>query len=141
MLRQGGRGDFLLQGLTPGRYRLGIAPIEGRLSDENFGGIFEGFDTGFPVEFFDNVDRIELAQLLTVTAGAALGDIGVTTGFQRFGFPFVKSLEVVVNTPDTRGPYVVRVRVDDATQLTLLFERAEGGFIERLSMRQLGADA
>ena len=139
--RLGDRGEFLLQGLTPGRYRLGIAPIEGRLSDENFGGIFEGFDTGFPVEFFDNVDRIELAQLLTVTAGAALGDIGFTTGFQRFGFPFVKSLEVVVNTPDTRGPYVVRVRVDDATQLTLLFERAEGGFIERLSMRQLGADA
>jgi len=139
--RLGERGDFLLRGLSPGRYRLGIAPIEGRLSAENFGGIFEDFDTGFPVEFFDNVDRIELSRLLMVTAGATLSGIDFTTGLQRPGFPFVKSLEDLVNTPDTRGPYVVRVRADAAARMTLFFERGDGDFADRISMRQVGADA
>ena len=47
-LNASSEGHYRLYGLTPGRYRLSLAPISGSISEENFSGVFTGFATDFP---------------------------------------------------------------------------------------------
>ena len=114
-----GRGDFLLQGLLPGSYRLHLSPISGRIDEDNFSGIFQNFDLGFAIEYFDNVDRVELATALDTQAGGEVSNIEITTGFRRLGHPYIEPLAELANTPSV-GSYAVRARVEDAVTATLL---------------------
>ena len=131
--RLGGRGHYFLRGLPAGSYRVLVAPVEGRISDQNFGGIFAEFDTDFPAEYYDNVDREVLAQAIVATPGSAIEGIDFTTGFAPPGFPRIRPFVEPVNTPDTRGPYVIQARVIDATTVTLAHRRDRGP-IERIEM-------
>ena len=126
----GERGDYFLRGLSAGSYRVSIAPIRGRINEQNFGGIFEEFDTSFPVEFYDNADRDIFANILVVEAGTAVGGVNFTTGFAPPGFPRVFPVLAPVNTPDIVGPYVVQARVVDASEVHLVLRRDD----ERIPM-------
>ncbi len=131
--RLGGRGDYFLRGLPAGSYRVSTTPVEGRISDENFGGIFEEFDTDFPAEYYDNVDREALAQAIVAGPGSVVEGIDFTTGFAPPGYPRIKPFVEPVNTPDTRGPYVIQARVIDAATVTMAHRRDHGP-IERIPM-------
>jgi hypothetical protein len=51
-----GRGEFTLYGLPPGSYAIRIVPLDGirtTASDGNVGGVFNGLDVGFEVEFWN----------------------------------------------------------------------------------------
>ena len=128
---RGGRGDYFLRGLTAGSHRISIAPIRGRINERNFGGIFEEFDTSFPVEFYDNAERNIFASILVVEPGSALDGIDFTTGFAPPGFPRVSPTLIPVNTPDTAGPYVVQARVVDAAEINLALRQN----LERIPMK------
>jgi YVTN family beta-propeller protein len=108
-----GDGRYEISGLPPGTYRVGIEPVEGSVSDENIGGIFSRLNVGFPDEFFDNVDRLSIAQVLTVESGRVIGPVDFTLGLTIPGFPELTNLQLPVNTPDARGPYPVRLSISD----------------------------
>jgi YVTN family beta-propeller protein len=131
-------GHYLLRGLPAGRYRLRLAPVEGAISEENFGGIFADLATGFPQEYYDNAERADFASLLSVAAGQTLSDIDFATGFVRPGFPFLNPLELPANTPDARGPYPVRLQAVNATQVWLRFRRDGAGAIQRVALQAQG---
>ena len=119
-------GHYRLHGLTPGRYRLRLAPIAGAISEENFGGIFTDFVTGFPAEFYDNARDDAYARALDLAAAQHLDDIDFITDFAVPGYPFVVPIALVTNTPDTQGPYPVRVEVRDAASAWLRYQIDRG---------------
>lgn len=127
-------GHYRLYGLTPGRYRLSLSPIAGAISEENFGGIFTGFITGFPAEFYDNARSDAHAQILDLAAAQHLAEVDFVTGFAVPGYPFVRPIALVTNTPDTQGPYPVRVAARDAARLWLRY-RVDGGSTQQLQMQ------
>ena len=128
-------GHYQLHGLTPGRYRLSLAPIVGAISEENFGGIFTDFVTGFPTEFYDNARDDAYAPILDLAAAQHIDDVDFVTGFAVPGYPFVLPIALVTNTPDTQGPYPVRIEARDAASLWLLYQ-IDGGGIQHLPMQQ-----
>jgi len=115
------KGHYTLRGLTPGSYRLLLSPIEGAITEENFGGIFSDFAADFPAEYYDNVERSELAQTISLDPGQRVGDVDFITGLRRPGFPFLRAVSELANTPDTRGPYTVRVQATDAASAWLRY--------------------
>ena len=128
-------GHYQLHGLTPGRYRLSLAPIVGAINEENFGGIFTDFATGFPAEFYDNARDNAYAPILDLAAAQHIDDVDFVTGFAVPGYPFVLPIALATNTPDTQGPYPVRVEARDAASLWLLYQ-IDGGSIQHLQMQQ-----
>ena len=128
-------GRYRLHGLTPGRYRLNLAPIAGAINEDNFGGVFTDFATGFPTEFYDNARDDAYARILDLAAAEHIGDVDFTTGFAVPGYPFVRPVALVTNTPDTQGPYPVRVEARDAASAWLLY-RIDGGSIQHLQMQE-----
>ena len=128
-------GHYRLHGLTPGRYRLSLAPIAGEINEENFGGVFTDFATGFPVEFYDNARDETYAPILDLAAAQHIGDVDFITDFAVPGYPFVAPIAIVSNTPDTQGPYPVRVAARDAASVWLLYQ-IDGGSVEHLQMQQ-----
>ena len=128
-------GHYRLHGLTPGRYRLSLAPITGAINEENFGGIFIDFATGFPAEFYDNARDDTYAPILDLAAAQHIGDVDFITGFAVPGYPFIVPIALVTNTPDTQGPYPVRVEARNAASSWLLYQ-IDGGSIQHLQMQQ-----
>ena len=128
-------GHYRLHGLTPGRYRLSLAPIAGAINEENFGGVFTDFATGFPAEFYDNARADTYARVLDLAAAQHIGDVDFITDFAVPGYPFLVPIALATNTPDTQGPYPVRVAVRDAAS-AWLFYQIDGGSIQRLPMQQ-----
>ena len=128
-------GHYRLHGLTPGRYRLSLASITGAISEENFGGIFTDFATGFPAEFYDNARDDAYARVLDLAAAQHIDDVDFITDFAVPGYPFIVPIALVTNTPDTRGPYPVRVEARDAASLWLFYQ-IDGGSIQHLQMQQ-----
>ncbi|MCY3787397.1 MAG: SMP-30/gluconolactonase/LRE family protein [Gemmatimonadetes bacterium] len=128
-------GHYRLHGLTPGRYRLSLAPIAGAISEENFGGVFTDFVTGFPAEFYDNARADTYARILDLSTAQHIDDIDFITDFAVPGYPFVVPIALVTNTPDTQGPYPVRVAVRDAASVWLLYQ-IDGGSVQHLQMQQ-----
>ena len=128
-------GHYWLHGLTPGRYRLSLAPIAGSINEENFGGVFTDFVTGFPSEFYDNARADIYARILDLAAAQHIGDVDFITDFAVPGYPFVLPIALVTNTPDTQGPYPVRVAARDAARSWLRYQ-IDGGSIQHLPMQQ-----
>lgn len=114
------RGAYTLRGLPTGDYRLTLTPVTGAVDESSFSGLFTGFDTDYPTEFYDNVDRPEYARPVAVAAGG-LGVRGVdfVTGFTLPGQPRLVPVEEPGNTPDAVGPYAVRFQAQGATSVSL----------------------
>ena len=128
-------GHYRLHGLTPGRYRLSLAPIAGAINEENFSGIFTDFATGFPTEFYDNARDNTYAHILDLAAAQHIDDVDFISDFAVPGYPFVVPIAIVSNTPDTQGPYPVRVAARDAASVWLLYQ-IDGGSVQHLQMQQ-----
>ncbi len=128
-------GHYRLHGLTPGRYRLSLAPIAGAINEENFGGVFTDFVTGFPAEFYDNARDDAYARVLDLAAAQHIDDVDFISDFAVPGYPFVLPIALITNTPDTQGPYTVRIKARDAASLWLLYQIDEGS-IQHLQMLQ-----
>ncbi|MEE3235439.1 MAG: matrixin family metalloprotease [Candidatus Latescibacterota bacterium] len=127
-------GKYYIMGLLPGLYKIYIEPISGEIGPKNFGGIFSDFPTNFSIEFYDNIKLENLAIPLTVTAGENLSGINFITGLTRPGYPYVESLSQISNTPDQKGPYVVRASTKDTQYLWLEYWSNSDKRIYRLSM-------
>ena len=111
---KGGDGGYEIPGLPPGAYQVSIEPLRGPVTSANFGGIFSrGLDTDFSREFFDNVARQELSQVIQVHAGRVVEGIDFTLGAAAAGAPYFERAELPVNTPDATGPYRIEVRIGD----------------------------
>ena len=134
-LRAATVGHYRLHGLTPGRYRLRLAPIAGAIDEENFGGVFTDFVTGFPPEFYDNARDDIYARVLDLAAAQHIDDVDFITDFAVPGYPFILPIALATNTPDIQGPYSVRVEVRDAANSWLLYQ-IDGGSIQHLPMQQ-----
>lgn len=132
-----GRGAFTIFGLAPGEYVLRIEPIAGSINESNFGGVFRNFSTDFPTEYFGNVDDKDLSQPIVVRPGQRLTNVEFTTGFRRPGFPFLASVVHPSNTPDTQGPYIVRVEVEDAEEVLMKYQTG-GGEVRKVEMLSIG---
>ena len=130
-------GVYILRGLTPGAYQLKLRPIQGEVDEENFSGIFHDFVTGFAEEYFDNTPQSGLARVIEVPAGAAVEGIDFTTGLSSY--PFIEALALPTNTPDTDGPYTVRLRVLKSEGVFLNVRYGDGETI-RLAMTETGID-
>lgn len=128
-------GHYRLHGLTPGSYRLSLAPIAGAINEENFGGIFTDFTTGFPAEFYDNARDNTYARVLNLAAAQHIGDVDFITDFAVPGYPFIVPIVLATNTPDIQGPYPVRVTAREADSAWLRY-RIDGGSIQPLPMQQ-----
>jgi YVTN family beta-propeller protein len=131
-------GDYELSGLSPGRYRLALSSIDGAIDEENFGGIFTDFATGFTSEYYDNSRDETLATILEVQAGQTLTEIDFVTGFLRPGFPFVEPYGLAANTPDSEGPYTIRAQAQNADRLWLYHRRAGTETEARTAMQPIG---
>lgn len=110
---QGGGGEYTLFGLLPGAYLIGIEPLRRGVTESNFGGIFRGFDTDFPEEFFDNADEVAGATTIRVAGGEEIRDIDFVTGFSVPDAPVITEIARLGNTEDSVGPYRVEVRIQD----------------------------
>ena len=128
-------GHYRLHGLTPGRYHLSLAPIAGAINEENFGGVFTDFVTGFPTEFYDNARDDTYARVLDLAAAQHIDDVDFITDFAVPGYPFILPIVLATNTPDIQGPYPVRVEVRDAASSWLLYQ-IDGESIQHLPMQQ-----
>jgi hypothetical protein len=85
-----GQGDFTIHGLPPGDYAIRIVPLDGIhtiAADPNVGGVFNGLDINFEVEFWNGAGEgangfTDLAadySPVTVGAGANSGGINFIT--------------------------------------------------------------
>ncbi len=128
-------GAYQLDGLTPGRYRLLLSTIEGAIDEESFGGVFTNFSTGFAEEYYDNSRDENLAYILDVAAGQTLAPIDFVTGFTRPGYPSVEPYGLAANTPDTAGPYAIRMQVLYADQIWLHYRIDGAAASRRIAMR------
>ena len=136
-----GDGRYEISGLPPGEYRIGIESVQGSVYAQNFGGIFSRFETGFDDEFFNNVDRLSIAQVLTVEAGRLIGPIDFVLGLTTPGFPQFTNLQLPVNTPDRRGPYKVRLSISDegtVVSSVLRYQVNGSGFVDIAMTNDLG---
>ena len=133
----GREGGIVIEGLPPGPYRVQMTPIEGSINADNFGGIFSEFATDFTPEFYDNSRVENTAQTIEVQAGQTVREIDFTTGFIRPGFPSVELSGLAANTPDTTGPYTVRVQAINTDQLWLHY-RSSLALSDRIPMRSAG---
>lgn len=66
-------GNFELDGLPPGNYRLYAEPLDGPVDGRNFSGIYSKAATGFRTQFLDG------GQKIAVTSGASIDDVVLQT--------------------------------------------------------------
>ncbi|MFH1571602.1 MAG: beta-propeller fold lactonase family protein [Gemmatimonadota bacterium] len=135
----GDAGTFSLAGLPPGAYYLRLAPVDGAVTEENFSGIFHDFSTGFPGEYYDNAADQARATALSVAAGERLTGIDFTTGLVHGNLPYVADLLEPTNTPDSLGPYAVRLRLL-RTERAVLQLRYDEGAIAAVPMEHAAGD-
>lgn len=114
-------GQYFLRGLSPGPYHVKIEPIQGAITEANFGGIFRGFATNFPVEYYGNTTQVGFAPTIALAAAQNVGTINFITGLRQPGLPFIEPLTQRTNTPNIVGPYVLRFQIDDAERVLLSF--------------------
>ncbi len=135
----GGDGAYEISGLPPGSYQVTIEPLRGTVTSNNFGGIFSrGLDTDFSREFYDNVARQDLGQIIQVNAGRIVEGIDFTLGTAVAGSPFFESAELPVNTPDTSGPYRLQVHIGDdigVTEAEISYQ-VDAGVVNRLALQR-----
>lgn len=131
------RGDYLLRGLSAGTYRLRLEPVSGRVSAENFGGIFSALPAGFPTEYYDNAADSAWAQALSVRSGERLTGIDFASGLVVAGYPSLAAEMLPGNTPDQQGPYAVRVRAQGAEKVELVYRNEAGGQTRTVAMKTL----
>ncbi len=85
-----GQGDYTIYGLPPGNYQIRIVPLDGIntvAADGNIGGVFNGLDINFPVEFWNGTnesgdgfsDNVADFTPVSVAAGAESGDVDFVT--------------------------------------------------------------
>ena len=127
-------GEYQINGLPPEVYKIFIEPINGDISQKNFGGIFSNFPTDFSSEFYDNIKFENLALQLTVEAGENLSGINFFTGSTRPGYPYVESTNQIANTPDQKGPYIVTAITENTENLWLEYWDNLGLSRQRVSM-------
>lgn len=132
------RGDFVLRGLSPGQYRLRLEPVAGRITAENFGGIFSELPTGFPAEYYDNIAEPAWAQLIVLRSGQQRDGVNFNTGLVLAGFPTLDPDMLPGNTPDAQGPYTVRLRSQGAAHVVLSYRSAAGAQTRNINMKALG---
>jgi DNA-binding beta-propeller fold protein YncE len=120
-----GPGHYILPGLPAGRYRLSIEPVVAPLSEDNFGGIFSDFASGFIAEYYNNVGQSGQASPVELEAGAKVSGIDFETGLGP-PLPLWDLIAVPHNTPDTDGPYRVVGQVQQAKSAVLSY-RVNGG--------------
>ena len=136
-------GSFRLLGLPPGDYQVAIEPLNGEITFENFGGIFDSpFDSNFDREFYDNASGQQVAQTIRVDAGQVTAGIDFMLGSGIFGAPTFASPALPVNTPDERGPYDIAIRIEDNVAVVdaeLVYRVNEGG-LETLRLERGGGD-
>ncbi len=136
---KGGDGGYEIPGLRPGTYQVAIEPLRGPVTSSNFGGIFSrGLDTDFSREFYDNVARQDLSQVIQVRAGQVVEGIDFTLGFAAAGAPFFGRAELPVNTPDATGPYRIEVHIGDDVGVAEaeLFYQVNGGDSRTLPLQR-----
>lgn len=138
-----GDGRYEISGLPPGDYRVGITQVRGAVSEENIGGIFSRLQTGFDDEFFDNVDRLSFAQILTVDPGRVVGPIDFVLGLTTPGFPVLTDLRLPVNTPDSSGPYPIGLSIMDegGVDSARLMYRVNGSVLVEVALFNEGGNA
>ena len=120
-----GRGEYRLQGLPAGSYRIGIEAVQEPISEDNFGGIFRSLAGGFTAEFFDNTADPELARPIQLDPGGGVESIDFATGL----LPDPVLLDFLLaqgNTPDAVGPYTVQVRAENVTEVLLTYRIDDG---------------
>ncbi|MEW6753462.1 MAG: FlgD immunoglobulin-like domain containing protein [Candidatus Latescibacterota bacterium] len=127
-------GHYGLRGLPPGRYRVQLAPMPGDVTEENFGGIFTGFAGGYPSEYYDNVTDRALARVLELEGGQQVTGIDLVSGLTLPGYPVLRALRRVPNSPDEHGPYLVRVEAANAQRAWLRYRVSESGELQRRAM-------
>lgn len=132
------RGEYLLRGLSPGQYRLRLEPVAGRISAENFGGIFSSLPAGFPAEYYDNIAEADWATLVPLRSGQRLEGVDFTTGLVLTGYPYLIPETLPGNTPDAKGPYAVRIRSQGAERVELVYRVGAGGPVRSVAMKSLG---
>ncbi len=136
-----GDGRYEISGLPPGQYRVGIEPVGGSVSAENFGGIFTRLAARFDDEFYDNVDRLSVAQTLTVEAGRVVGPIDFVLGLTVPGFPQLTNMQLPVSTPDSRGPYSIQLSISDEGEIVsavLRYQVSGSGFVDVAMFNEAG---
>tara|TARA_Y100000588_G_C14256520_1_gene925731 strand:+ start:69 stop:2573 length:2505 start_codon:yes stop_codon:yes gene_type:complete len=114
-LGPGGDGQYEIRGLPPGDYDVSIEGLDGAVTPENFGGIFDRFDTGFPKEYYDNASVQSGAISIRIRTGGAVGNVDFVLGTALPGFPYIENPVLPSNTPDADGPYIVRAKITDET--------------------------
>ena len=132
-------GRYVIEGLFPGLYKIFIEPIGGDISPKNFGGIFFDFPTDFSAEFYDNIKLENLAVRLNITAEENLSNINFVTGLTRPGYPLVESITRISNTPDEKGPYILRATTKSTESLWLEYWSNSEAKINRFLMVPNGA--
>jgi YVTN family beta-propeller protein len=141
-LGRGGDGEYEIRGLPPGDYNVAIGPVDGAVTSENFGGIFDRFEAGFPAEFYDNTSVRSAAVSIRLRTGGAVGGVDFVLGTALPGFPYIENLVWPSNTPDVEGPYRVEARISDDSGAVAgeLVYRVNGGsfFTVPLQQRVLG---
>ncbi|MBI4531356.1 MAG: beta-propeller fold lactonase family protein, partial [Candidatus Latescibacteria bacterium] len=138
---KGGRGEYTIFGLVPGSYAIQIEPLDGPITDANFGGIFERFDTDVPSEFYDNAASRDGATPVSVVARQETKGIDFITGFQAASAPVISDLTILPNTPDTEGPYRIEVTVRSPAGIgTVQLIAIINGTTEGLPMHSTGGD-
>ena len=130
------KGDYILRALPPGPYRLRLSPTQFSPESFDIGDTYAEFARNFPEEFYDNIRQAALAQVVDVEAGRFVGRIDFTSGFSRPGFPLLEPVVVPNNTPDDRGPYIVRVKTEDAVAGTLVYCSSTGLDTVRLALEE-----
>ena len=128
-------GHYFLRGLAPGPYHVKIEPIQGFISEANFGGIFRGFATDFPTEYYGNTTQVGFAPTLALDAAQNIETIDFITGLRQPGLPFIEPLIQRINTPNVVGPYTLRFQIDDA-QRVVLSTRLGAGQVRTRPMSQ-----
>ncbi len=137
-----GTGRYTVRGLPPGTYALSVSPISGRITEENFGGIFAGFCTDFDPEWYDDVTDAGRATQLEISAGQALAGIDfVAGGSAAADAPQVEFATVLPNTPDPMGPYPVVLRGARIAGAALQYRLAGRPPATRISLTATGANA
>ena len=121
-------GGYQIAGLPPGAYQVAIEPLNGEISHQNFGGIFDrSFDANFKKKYYNN------AQIILVEAGGETVGIDFVLGSEA---PTISNSVLPANTPDQIGPYQISAQIQDNEGVIAadLVYRIDGGTLQTLPL-------